>query len=255
MDTRTLSSSSLVTTQIAHPPNNNTSLADTSTATPIQPASIEHGTPLHAFFKDESVQPLSTAERGRVVTALKTGIAWVKQAIAALSKPFSKETKELVSELIPGSLENPSDRKMLENQLSHTLDGMQTMLDRQASNVGSSAEMPGYNALTNRKTGQMHISSEYLSDASDGSLAATLVHEASHAYANTDDNWVVAPHTPSKWESFKSMFSSTAPPKFDRAAAPGKEQASYTAPNAMDNAYTVQYTTEVLAGRPYDSLE
>lgn len=256
MDTSALSSSSLATPPIAHPPNDNTSSAETTAATPIQPTSVESSTVFHPFIKDETVQPLTAPERGRVVSALKTGITWIKQAIAALAKPFSKETQDLMYQLIPDGLMSPLDRAKFKGELTRTMDGMQKMVDQQASNVGTSEKMHSYAGITDLDTGEMHLSSEFLANENDQRLTSLLIHEASHAYAKTKDNWKVTPHgPPTTWDSIKTWFSKKPAPKFDKTYPIGKDMAPFTTDNAIENSYTLQYSTEILAGHPYESLK
>jgi hypothetical protein len=250
-------SSSPATAQISvHPPDGGTpSTRAAADANSVRPASIEHNAAFHPFYKGETIQPLSQAERARVTTALKTGIAWLEQAISSLSKPFSQETKELLSSLIPGGLQTEADKEVLKNKLIQTMTGMQKMRDDGASNVCSAMNIPGVAAVTSKNTGQMHISRESLADKSDTALAAVLVHEASHAYAKTDDNWVLTPHATTNWDRLKGLLSSAPTARFDQAAPNGGVAAPFTFENSVNNAYTVQYAVEVLAGRSYDALE
>jgi hypothetical protein len=194
-------------------------------------------------------------QSARVTTALKTGIAWLEQAISSLSKPFSQETKELLSSLIPGGLQTEADKEVLKNKLTQTMTGMQKMRDDGASNVCSAMNIPGVAAVTSKNTGQMHISRESLADKSDTALAAVLVHEASHAYAKTDDNWVLTPHATTNWDRLKGLLSSAPTARFDQTAPNGGVAAPFTFENSVNNAYTVQYAVEVLAGRSYGALE
>lgn len=255
MDIVTLSSSPAIAPPPLHPSDNGTVSTHASETGSVQPVSIEHNDPFHPFYKGETVQPLSQAERSRVTTALKTGIDWLKQAISSLSKPFSEETKGLLSELIPGGLQTEADKDMLKNKLIQTMTSMQKMLDDGASNVCSAMNIPGVAAVTSKNSGQMHISKDSLSNKSDTALAAILLHEASHAYAKTDDNWLLTRHTTTNWDRLKSLLSSKPTPRFEQAAPTGGIVAPFTFTNSVNNAYTVQYATEVLAARSYDSLE
>jgi hypothetical protein len=226
----------------------------------LQPFQVIPTPGLHAFAKGNyAVRPLSAAEHGRVMRALQTSAEWLNSAIKALQSPssWSSQTSKLLSSLFPGGLQSPAERNALQAQLTHTLGGVEKFIASDASTIASGelenfatlfrpAESTRLTNLADRdhpnRLNEMHISSSWLREATDTDLAGTVTHEASHIYANTDDNWYALKRDGQS----QSFYNNTIETK--------SKSSDFTFSNAVNNAGTVQLATEVLAGVPFDEM-
>jgi hypothetical protein len=216
---------------------------------------------LHAFASGKyAVRALSATEHGRVMQALQTSVAWLNKAITTLQSPssWSSQTRKLLSSLFPGGLQTPAERNALQAQLTHTLGGVKKCIDSDASTIAS-AELENFATLVRtaestrlknladpshpNRSNEMHISSKWLREATDTDLAGTVTHEASHIYANTDDNWYTLKCDGQSQGFYNDTTETTSKPH------------DFTFTNAVNNAGTVQLATEVLAGVSFDAMQ
>jgi hypothetical protein len=269
MDINTLSAASPLAPQGAPSPDPTQQAAQNpSKISSLKPFKVEHVADSDPFPPDKSdmkdVRPLSQPEHNRVMKAFDTAIGWAQKVISALENPsdWSEKTKKLVSDLFPGGLQQPSERDALKTQLTHTLDGMQKLRDENASTLraGSSEHHKGSTpSFISPETpdkihfDRMYVSEKWLKDGSDNDLAAIVLHESSHIYANTDDNWKTRPNHSSPSDGKPSFLFDTKLSVPDPES--GKSQGDFTFTNAVNNASTVEVATEVLAGVPFDSIK
>ena len=233
----------------------------------LKPFYVEHVTGSHPFLENEKEnkdgRPLSQPEHNRVMKALGTAITWSQKAISALKNPssWSGETKKLLSDLFPGGLQQPSDREALKTQLTYTLDGLKKLRDDNASTIrsmssehflGLSLAMIDPETHDKIRFDRMYVSEKSLKDRSDDALAATVLHEASHTYADTSDNWKIRPNHSSPSDGKPSFSFDTHLSVPDPIS--GKSHGDLTFTNAVNNASTVEVATEVLAGVPFNSI-
>lgn len=217
----------------------------------LQPFQVEQTTEFHPFHPGQQVRPLSATEHGRVMTALHTSVNWLKKAIASLDQPSSwgTQARTLLSSLFPGGLQQSSERNALKAQLTHTLDGVQKQIDNDASTIGSATLERTVGESKRRifpdhigRPDEVHISNTWLRDGTDVDLAGTVMHEASHVYANTVDNWYNGKLTGS-------------PPGFSHSTANVLSSVTdFTFTNAVNNASTVQLAVEALAEVPFEAM-
>lgn len=153
----------------------------------------------------------SSVYRGRIEKAVDGAIGWIRGAMAKLHQPWSRALTEEMYKLFGKEALTEEGKARIEQKLGQTLQFLEQSKSSGEGNLhsgGVDPQHPDAPAFANPSTGDIYFKDSTLRMAQDRDLVEMMVHEATHAGAQTEDNWYLYPNEErhANWDGQEKPF-------------------------------------------------